>query len=173
MSLLPTPKLPIGNLPTVRVPVDIPSVGCPGSAGTSYVGQQFGNLPDLHTALHLKALKKAMEEQIYALIQGELPVLARAPIYAARAAQLVSYVAALVSTLNSVVDGVTGEVNAATGFINNKVAELNGLAAGIEGVPASARTAAQRLALTRYEEYVGELNAQSTRLQSTMACLAG
>jgi hypothetical protein len=172
MTLLPEPKPPISALPVIRVPVDIPSVGCPGAHGTSFIGEQFGNLPDIQSALHIKALKKAMEEQIYALIQGELPVLARAPIYAARAAQLIDYVASLVATLETVVNAVTAEVNAATAFINQKTAELNGAIAELESVPESARTATQRLALQRRQEYLGELDAQASRLATTLSCLA-
>lgn len=170
---VPQPKLPHVALPTIRTIPTIPHVGCAGASGTSYVGTQFGNVPDIGAALAIKALKKSLEEQIYALIQGELPQVVRAPIYAARAAQLVNEVAEVVATLNQVISAVTGEATAAINAVNAKAADLNAAKSVLEGIPVGARNAVQRLMITRYQRYVGELNAQAGRLQTTIACIAG
>ena len=78
--MIPQPKLPSLSLPTIRSLPTIPFVGCAGGDGTTYLGDQFGNLPDLQAALHAKALKKALVEQVYALVQGQLPDPARRAI---------------------------------------------------------------------------------------------
>lgn len=172
MPVIPPPKLPHVTLPTVRGIPSVPHVGCAGGSATSYLGQQYGNLPDLHAALGIKKLKKALEEQIYALIQGQLPDATRPPVYAARAAQLANEVAELVATLNQVIGDVTAETNAAIAAVNGKIAELNTAKSAIEAIPQAARSAVQRLMLERYQRYVGELNDQATRLATTMACIA-
>jgi ferritin-like metal-binding protein YciE len=171
--VVPQPKLPHVTLPNIRnVPV-IPHVGSAGAQGTTYVGTQFGNLPDLHAAIAIKTLKKSLEEQVYALIQGELPQLARAPIYAARAAQLVNEIADVVATLNDVIAGVTAEANAAIAAVNGKVADLNAAKAALEGIPAGARNAVQQLMIQRYTRYASELNAQVGRLNTAIATIEG
>lgn len=168
---IPVPKLPSVTLPSIRGLSNIPGVGCPGALGTTFVGEQFGNLPDLQVLAHIKSLKKAMEEQIYALIQGQLPFITRPPVYAARAAQLIAYVAQIIAALNQIVGGIIAEVNAAVGFIQQKRSELNSALSIVMAIPASTRTAAQRLMLQRYREYVGELDAQKMRLLSSISCL--
>lgn len=165
---IPPAKLPHITLPVIRGIPTIPFVGSAGADGTTYVGEQFGNLPDLHAVLGIKKLKKALEEQIYALIQGQLPQPARSPLYAARAAQLANEVAQLVGLLNQVVAGVTAEAQAAIGFVNTKIGEVNSAKAAIEAVPVGARNAVQKLMLQRYQRYVGELNAQGGRLQTAI-----
>lgn len=170
--IVPAPRLPHLTLPTVRPIPTIPHVGCAGGSGTTYVGAQFGNLPDLHAALAIKKLKKALEEQIYALVQGQLPDLTRPPVYAARAAQLVNEVAELVQTLNQVVTGLIAEANAAINFVNGTINDINAAKAALETVPEGARNAVQRLMMQRYERYLGELNAQVGRLQSTITCIS-
>jgi hypothetical protein len=169
---VPAPKLPHVTLPTIRSIPTIPHVGCAGAQGTSYVGTQFGNVPDIGAVLAIKSLKKSLEEQVYALVQGELPFVTRPPIYAARAAQLVSEIAEVVATMNSVVTAVTNEANAAIAAVNAKVTELNTAKAALVGIPESARGAVQRLMIERYTRYVGELNAQAGRLQATIECIA-
>jgi hypothetical protein len=169
---VPAPKLPHFPLPNVRGLPSIPHVGCAGGNGASYVGEQFGNLPDLHAALAMKKLKKALEEQIYALIQGQLPDATRPPVYAARAAQLVNEVAELVQTLNETIAIVTAEANASINFVNEKISDINAAKSAVLTIPAGARSAVQRLALQRYNEYLGELNSQVGRLQATIACIA-
>lgn len=164
-------KLPSVTLPTIRSMPSIPSVGCAGGDGTSYIGEQFGGLPDVQAALHLKALTKAINEQIYALLQGELPQPARAPVYAARAAQLAQYVVSLASTLNEVVGRVTGEATATINFINGKISEVNAAKAAIMSVPSASHSAAQRLLLSRYNTYASELNAQIARVNATVSCI--
>lgn len=170
--LVPPPRLPHLPLPNVRGLPNIPHVGCAGGSATSYLGEQFGNLPDLHAALAMKNLKKALEEQIYALIQGQLPDAVRPPVYAARAAQLINEVAELVQTLNQVIAGVTAEANAAINFVNGKINDINAAKSAVVAIPAGARSAVQRLALQRYNEYLGELNSQVGRLEATIACIA-
>lgn len=171
MQAIPQPKPPHLNLPNIRSLPNIPFVGCSGGNATSYIGQQFSGLPDLKTVLHIKALKKSLEEQIYALIQGQLPVIPRAPVYAARAAQLTSEVAQLVSTMTTVISQIQGEINGAISAVNGKIGEVNAAKAAIQSIPVSARTATQQLAIQRYSEYAGELNAQVGRLQQTLSCL--
>lgn len=169
---VPQPKLPHVALPNIRSIPTIPFVGCAGATGTTYIGKQFGNVPDVGAALAIKALKKALEEQIYALVQGQLNDIARPPVYAARAAQLVNQVAEVVATLNTVVADVTAEATAAIAIVNAKAAELSSAMALIEGTPAGARSAVQNLLLERYARYTGELDAQAGRLQSTIECIA-
>lgn len=170
--IVPAPRLPHLPLPNVRGLPNIPHVGCAGGNGTTYLGEQFGNLPDLHAALAVKKLKKALEEQIYALIQGQLPDATRPPVYAARAAQLTNEVAQLVQALNQTIAGVTAEANASINFINGKINDINAARTAVLSIPAGARSAVQRLALQRYNEYLGELNSQVGRLQATIACIA-
>jgi hypothetical protein len=163
------PHLP---LPNVRGLPNVPHVGCAGGSATSYLGEQFGNLPDLHAALAIKKLKKALEEQIYALIQGQLPDPTRPPVYAARAAQLVNEVAELVQMLNNLIAQAAAEVNASINFINGKINDINAAKTAVLSIPQGARSAVQRLALQRYNEYLGELNSQIDRLNATIACIS-
>ena len=168
---IPPPRTIQITPPQIRLPIDIPFVGCTGGSAKTMVGKQLGNIPDLATLLHIRTIKKAIEEQIYALLQGMLPDLLRPPVYAARAAQLLTEVVAFIATLNQVISQVLAEVNAAIGFINQKVTELENAANELLALPGNALSAAQQLMLQRYEEYTGELNAQAGRLQSTLGCL--
>ena len=170
--IVPEPKLPHLPLPNVRGLPNIPHVGCAGGSATSYLGDQFGNLPDLHAALAMKNLKKALQEQIYALIQGELPDATRPPVYAARAAQLINEVADVVQLLNQTIANVTAEANAAINFVNGKINDVNAAKNAVLSIPAGARNVVQRLALQRYDEYLEELNTQVGRLQATIGCIA-
>src|SRR5216684_2660472 len=145
MPIIPQPRLPHTTLPTIRGIPTIPHVGCAGADGTSYIGEQFGNLPDLHALLHLKTLKKALNEQIYALLEGELGQIPRAPVYAARAAQLVDEVAELVDAITSIANEVESNINDAIGYVNNQVAAVNQAKNAIAGVPEAARSAVDRL----------------------------
>ncbi|HKO43323.1 MAG TPA: hypothetical protein VJU84_08535 [Pyrinomonadaceae bacterium] len=172
MSLIPQPRLPHVTLPAIRNIPTIPFVGCAGAQGTTYVGEQFGNVPDIGAIREIKSLKKALEEQIYALIQGQLPDPTRPAPYAARAVQLADEVTQLVTKLNEVIAGATAEATAAIGFVNDKVGELNAAKGLLEGIPAGARSPVQQLMMERYDQSVGELNAQAARLQSTIECLA-
>ncbi|HEY6232796.1 MAG TPA: hypothetical protein VIW64_16145 [Pyrinomonadaceae bacterium] len=169
---VPPPKLPHIALPNVRAIPTIPHVGCAGAQGTTYVGQQFGNAPDIGAARAIKALKKALEEQIYALLQGELPQPARAPIYAARAAQLADEVADVVATLNDLIAGVTAETNAAISFVNDTIAEVNQAQSTLLEIPEGARDVVQRVMIERYTRYAGELTAQAARLGTTIECIS-
>jgi hypothetical protein len=170
--LVPAPKLPHVALPNIRSIPTIPHVGCAGAHGNSYVGSQFGNVPDIGAVLAIKAVKKALVEQMFALLKGELTDIPRAAAYAARLATITDEVADITATLNSVVTAVTNEANAAITAVNAKVTELNTAKAALEAIPVGARNAVQRLMITRYTRYVGELNAQAGRLQSTIECIA-
>jgi len=172
VSLIPQPKLPNITLPNIRGIPTIPFVGCAGAQGTTYVGEQFGNVPDIGAIREIKALKKSLEEQIYALIQGKLPDATRPAPYDARAIQLTNEVAQLVTKLNEVIAGATAEAEAAIDFVNGKIGELNTAKGLLEGIPAGARSPVQQLMIERYDRYVGELNDQAGRLQSTIDCIA-
>ena len=168
-----SPRLPHIPLPTIRSAPHIPGVGCAGSDTTTLIGEQLGNLPDLDAATHIKALKKAIEEQIYALIQGELPDATRPPVYAARAAELIDYVTEIVSDLNEIIGGVIAEATASINFINGKISDLSAAQSELLSIPEAARSQVQQLGVTRFNEYFGELNAQLSRLDSTISCIAG
>jgi hypothetical protein len=165
---VPLAKLPHTTLPTIGGVPTIPHVGSAGANGTTYVGTQFGNLPDLHAAVALKTIKKALIEQVYALIQGELPFVTRPPIYAARAAQLVTEIADVTATLADVVASVTSGATAARAAVLVKRAEMNAARAVLEGISAGARSPVQSLMIARYTRYAAELEAQAERLQTTI-----
>jgi hypothetical protein len=168
---IPQPKLPHITLPTIRSIPTIPHVGCAGGDGTSYVGKQFGNVPDLHAVLHIRTVKKALAEQIYALLKGQLPFATRPPFYDARMVQLTNEVAELTEALTSIVSEVSGDINDAINFVGEKITAMNELKNAIAAVPEQARSAVDRLMFERYGRYAQELNAQKHRLQSTLDCV--
>jgi methyl-accepting chemotaxis protein len=169
---LPGAKLPHVTLPTIRSIPTIPHVGCAGAQATTYVGQQHGNAPDIGAVRAMKALKKSLDEQIYALFQGMLPDGARPPVYQARALQLVNEVAEVVTTINQVIAEVTEETSAAITATNAKIGEMNAAKSALENIPEGARSKVQQLMAQRYARYAGELTAQAGRLQSTIDCVA-
>lgn len=171
MPTIPAAKLPNLNLPAIRNLPTIPFVGCAPGDSSSFVGEQFGNAPDLNSILSIRALKKSLEEQIYALIQGQLPDPARPAPYAARAAQLANEITELLDAMNTVIGQVTGSVNAAIEYANEQLTAVNQAKAAIVAVPAASRSAVQKLMLDRYNRYATELNAQVARHQQTIACL--
>jgi hypothetical protein len=168
---IPEPKLPNLNLPAIRNLPAITHVGCAPGDPNSFVGEQFGNAPDLNSVLHIRSLQKALAEQIYALIQGELPQPAREPLYAARAAQLTNEVTDLVNAMTAIAGEVTGSINAAIDYANEQLTAVNQAKAAITAVPAQARSAVQRLMNERYTRYAAELNAQIARSEAALACL--
>jgi hypothetical protein len=170
---IPLPKLPDLGLPTIRLAVHLPRIGCPGADATSLVGEQFGNLPDLYDALHIKHLKKIINDQIYALIKGQLPTIFRKIFYIEKVVDLIEHVAELVAVFNQVIGQALAEYNATIAFINQKKGELNSAISAINGIPASAQTATHELALERYQEYLGELDQQVLRLNTSISCLLG
>lgn len=170
---IPPPKTIHVQPPSIRLPIDIPFVGCTGGSAKTYVGKQLGNIPDFATMLHIRTIKKAIEEQIYALLQGMLPDLLRPPVYYARAILLISQVAEIIATLNQVISQVFAEVNAAITFVNQQITSLQNAANELLALPSETLSAAQALMIQRYQEYTGELNAQIGRLQSTLSCLIG
>src|SRR4051794_31476092 len=101
MSLAAKP--PNLNVPTIAGLPTIPHVGCTGGDATAYFGGQFGGLPDLQALSHIRVIKKALEEQIYALLKGELPFATRPPIYDARMVQLTNEVAEIVAQGNDLI----------------------------------------------------------------------
>jgi hypothetical protein len=170
---IPPPKLPELGLPTIRVPLHIPHVGCPGAEAQSYLGGQFGNLPDLYDALHTKNLRKVINDQIYALLKGQLPTVIRRGFYYQKMLELIRQVAEMISVLNQVIAQAIAEYNAVIAFINRKKGELNRAIQDINGIPGSGRSAVQRLAVQRYQEYLGELDLQISRLNTSISCVAG
>jgi len=168
---IPEPKLPHIHLPEIRLPVHLPRVGCPGADARSYIGEQFGNLPDLKDALHIKHLKKILNDHIYSLIKGQLPTILRAPLYYEKALDLIQHIAELISVLNQVIAQCLAEYNATIAFINQKKSELQSSITELEAIPGNARLAVQKLAIQRKQEYLGELDQQVTRLQTSITCL--
>jgi hypothetical protein len=134
---IPNAKIPDYALPAIRLPIHIPHVGCPGADARSYVGQQFGNLPDLYDALHVKHLRKVLNDQIYALLKGQLPTILRKVLYYQKALELIQHVIAMVAVMNQVIGQAVAEYNATVAFLNQKKGELNASIAAINGIPAS------------------------------------
>ena len=168
---IPEPKLPDLSLPNIRLPIHIPKVGCPGADARSYVGEQFGSMPDLYDALHLKHLRKVTNDQIFALLKGKLPTVLRKFEYAQKALELIQDVQDFIAVLNQVIGQVIAEYNATIGFINQKKSELQNSIASLESISAGARTAVQKLAIQRKQEYIGELNKQLSKLQISISCI--
>ena len=170
--MFPQPKLPQFKLPQIKIPLHIPHVGCPGADGRSYIGDQFGSLPDLYDALHIKHLRKVINDQIYALLKGKLPTILRKVLYAQKALELIAQIVEVVEVLNQVIARALAEYNAAVSFINQKKAQLQAAITAVEAIPVAARTATQTLAIERYHEYLGELDTQISKLQTSIACIA-
>ncbi len=172
MPLLPLPQLPHLNLPQVRPLPSIPGVGCAGGDPTAIFGDQYGGLPDLQSVLHLKILKKHYEEMIETLVEGYLNEIPRQAVWAARVAEYTSHIAELVGKFNELVGAMNAAVNANIQAINQTKDELQGMLDGIMAVPEARRNAVQQLMAQRYTEYLGELDAQASRLQDTLTCLS-
>jgi hypothetical protein len=168
---IPEAKIPQINLPTIRIPIHIPKIGCPGADARSYVGEQFGNLPDLVDAFHVKHLRKVVNDQIFALLKGQLPTILRKGLYLQKAVELIQDVVAFIQVLNQVIGAAIAEYNATIGFINTKISQLNQSIAEIQAIPEGARTAVNTLALQRFNEYIVELNQQKQRLQRSIMCI--
>ena len=174
MSLvnIPPAKVPDIGLPMIRLPIAIPRVGCPGADARSYVGEQFGSLPDLYDALHGKHLRKLLNDHIYSLLKGQLPTILRKPFYLAKALDLIDHVAEVVAMMNQVIGQAVAEYNATIAFINQKKSELNGKLAAVNAIPVNVQTAVNKLQKQRYQEYLGELDFQITKLQISINCIA-
>lgn len=168
---VPAPKLPHLPLPVIRSIPTIPGVGKPGSEAALLVRAQFGNLPDLEAVIGIKALKKAINEQIYALIQGKLPDAVRPPVYDARAILLTDYVVEIVATLNAVIGGFVTELTAAISSNAAKLAELTAAKADVDAKPPEARTKLEALKSARLTEYIAEGNAQLARLNTSLSSI--
>lgn len=168
---IPEAKIPDIHLPTIRLPIHIPRVGCPGSDARSYIGEQFGSLPDLYDAIHIKHLRKLLNDQIYALLKGQLPTILRKPLYYAKAIDLIEHIAEIVAVLNQVISQAVAEYNATIGYINQVKGRLNALLEAVNAIPGNLQTAVNRLARQRYEEYLGELDRQIGKMGTSISCL--
>lgn len=171
MNALPTAKLPGFNVPTIRGLPNIPTVGCVSGNPTTLVGQQMGSLPDISALPHVKALKKVIEEQIGALVEGKLPQLPRSIVYEVRQLRLVAELAQIVAVSVQIAAQMTAEINAAIAAANQTINGINAAANEIEQLPEAARSAVQRKALDRYNDYAAEINAQIGRLNAAKGCL--
>jgi hypothetical protein len=169
---IPAAKLPHIPLPNIRSIPMIPGVGCAGGNTTTLIGEQLGNLPDLDAVRHIKDLKRYLAEQIETLIEGYVPAAQRQPVWAARVERYVQRISELLEGMNELISGVVAETNASINFVNGKIGELNAARSEALSLPEAARSAVQRLALERTNEYISELNQQKSRLESTISCLA-
>ena len=168
----PQAKLPHIPLPVIRNLPQIPTVGCVSGNATTLIGEQMGNLPDISALPQIRALKKAILEQIGALIDGQLPDAVRPPKYAARAARLVSELSSIVSAMNAIAAGLQAEVNSGIEFANQKLSDINAAKAIILNIPAGARTTIQKKTLDRLNEYAVEINAQINRMETALGCMS-
>lgn len=171
MTTLPAAKLPSWNVPTIRNLPTIPNVGCVSGNGTTLIGEQFGNFPDVQALPHIKALNKVITEQIGTLVEGKLGQIPRAIVYEIRQARLASELAEIVATAATVAGQIQGEINGAIAAANAKIGDLNASKNLILQTPANVRTAVQNKALGRLNEYIGEVNEQVGRLQTALGCL--
>ena len=168
---LPAAKVPSWNVPQIRSLPTIPNVGCVSGNGTTLVGEQFGNFPDIQALPHIKALNKVITEQIGTLLEGKLGDVPRAIAYEIRRARLVTELQQIVSMATTIASQVQGEINGAIAGCNAKIADLNASKAAILQTPENMRTAIQQKTLSRLNEYIGELNEQVGRLETSLGCL--
>jgi hypothetical protein len=169
---LPKPTLPNVKTPRIRRIPSLPGgIGCAGGNPSSYVGNQFGNQPDVAALLHLKALKKLINDNIGTLIDGYLPTVLRKPKYVVRVVKLTKEVEKVVRQIADTVASAQAEYNAQLAYVNQVIGEVNSAAAEINTLPASARSQAQNHLLNRYNEYAADLNAQAGRIQQALRCL--
>ena len=168
---LPPAKLPSWIVPTIRNLPTIPNVGCVSGNGTTLIGEQFGNFPDVQALPHIKALNKVITEQIGTLIEGKLGDIPRAIVYEIRQARLAIEKAQIVAEAAAAASRIQSEINAAIEGANEKIGDLNASKNLILATPANMRTAIQTKALGRYNEYIGEVNDQIGRLETAMGCL--
>lgn len=145
--------------PIAEPPV-IPHVGRVEASSKLLVGKQRTLLPNQSSLTQIRALKKALEEQIYALVKGQLPDAARPPVYAARAAQLANEVGQLVSALNSIITQIQAEAAQARAAADAAKHDLQSALSELKTIPPMQRTAAQKLMIERKNEYLNELMAQ-------------
>ncbi len=171
MTTLPPAKLPSFTLPTVRSLPTIPNVGCVSGNATSIIGDQFGNFPDIQALPHIKALNKIITEQIGTLLEGKLGDIPRAALYEVRRARLVNELVQIVQQGTAIAGQIQSEVNANIAACNTKIADLNSAKNAIVSIPEASRSALQQKTLDRLNTYIGEVNGQIGRLQTTLACL--
>jgi hypothetical protein len=169
--MLPKIKLPNVRTPRIKGIPSLPKVGCAGGNPNAYFGNQYGNLPDVAALLHLRHLKKVIEDHIGTLIDGYLPTLLRKPKYVVRVLRLTREVQQVARQIVTLVSAAQSEYGAQLNYVNRQIAEVNGAARELAALPASARSEVQTHLLNRYNEYAADLNAQAGRIQQALGCL--
>lgn len=169
---LPQIKIPSWTVPSVRDLPTIPNVGCVSGNATTQIGEQFGSFPDVQALPHVKALNKVITEQIGTLLEGKLPDVPRAVLFEARKVRLVSELAQIIGKGAELASQIQGEVNATIAASNAKIGDLNAAKNALLQIPENARSAIQDKTISRYNEYVGEVNAQIGRLEASLGCLS-
>lgn len=168
---LPEIKPPSWNIPAVRNLPMIPKVGCVSGNATTQIGEQMANFPDIQALPHIKALNKVITEQIGTLLEGKLPDAPRAIVYEVRKARLITELADIISKGAELAGQFQAEVNAAIEACNAKINDLNQAQAALLQIPENARSVIQDKMISRYNEYIGEINGQIGRLQQSLGCL--
>ncbi|MGB7923453.1 MAG: hypothetical protein WCF57_09430 [Pyrinomonadaceae bacterium] len=164
------------RVPTIQLPFDVPSIhvpfiGCFPGDGTTYIGKKFGNRPDLLKLNHIKQFKKDLLDKIQTLIKGKLDNPARSIAFEAEIIRLTQEISDALEAFNETVSLVTEEIQEALALIDDKKTELEGLRSELMAIPEEERSKVDQHMITRYHQYFGELDAQASRLQSTLSCL--
>ncbi len=170
-NALPQIKLPSWSVPNVRGLPTIPTVGCVSGNATTQIGEQMGNFPDIQALPHVKALNKVITEQIGTLLEGKLPDAPRSILFEARKARLITELASIVNKATELANQIQTEINSSIAACNEKINDLNAAKNLILQVPVNARSVIQKKTLDRYNEYIGEINGQIGRLQTSLGCL--
>ena len=169
---LPTIKTPSWNVPPVRSLPTIPTVGCVSGNATTQIGQQMGSFPDIQALPHVKALNKVITEQIGTLLEGKLGDIPRAALYEVRKARLIAELAQIVNQGTQLATQIQNEVNASIEAANAKINDLNAAKDALLEIPENVRSVIQDKMITRYNEYISEVNAQIGRLEESLGCLS-
>lgn len=168
---LPQVKTPSWNIPDVRNLPTIPTIGCVSGNATTQIGEQMGNFPDIQALPHIKALNKIITEQIGTLLEGKLPDVPRSVLYEVRKARLITELADIISKGAQLAGQIQAEINGAIAAANEKINDLNAAKDALLQIPENARSVIQDKMISRYNEYIGEINAQIGRLQQSLGCL--
>ena len=165
------PRVPTIQLPFVPTFPSLPFIGCFGGDGKTYIGKKYGNRPDIQKLLHIKQLKKWFRENIDGYIEGKLDNPLRAVAFDARAIRLGLELAEIIEDFNETVGQITEEIDAGLDLVNGRINELNGLRGELLALSGDSLSKADQLMLERYNEYLGELDAQVTRLNGSRNCI--
>lgn len=165
------PRVPTIQLPFSVPNISVPFIGCFSGDGKIYHKRKHGNRPDLLKLNHIKQFKKDLLDKIQTLIKGKLDNPARSVAFDAEIVRLTQEITDALDAFNETVSEITQEIQRDIATINNKVGELNSLRDELLTIPAEARSKVDQHMIERYNQYFGELDAQATRLQSTLACL--